>query len=108
VLSAGDVQVYARRLRDPARARASCLLYRSYLRAANDIFLRRRYHDDHLTVPTRLVFGEDDFYVPRSYITGYQQHAPYLDVEFVPGCGHFLPEERPDLAAARLRDFLST
>jgi Predicted hydrolases or acyltransferases (alpha/beta hydrolase superfamily) len=106
VLSADDAQIYARRLQHPTRARASCLLYRSYLRAANDIFLRRRYDNDHLTVPTRLVFG-DDFYLPRSYITGFEQHAPALDVEFVPGCGHFLPEERPDLATARLRDFLS-
>jgi pimeloyl-ACP methyl ester carboxylesterase len=106
VFSAEDAQIYARRLQQPARARASCLLYRSYLRAAQDIFLRRRYHGDHLAVPTRLVFGDDDFYVPRSYIAGFEQHAPALDVEFVPGCGHFLPEERPDLASARLNDFL--
>ena len=50
-----------------------------------------------------LVFGADDFYLPRSYISGFERHAPTLEVEFVPGCGHFLPEERPDLAAARLR-----
>lgn len=106
VFSPDDAQIYACRLREPARARASCLLYRSYLRAANDILLRRRYHGDHLSVPTRLVFGADDFYLPTSYITGFGQHAPALDVEFVPGCGHFLPEERPDLAIARLREFL--
>jgi pimeloyl-ACP methyl ester carboxylesterase len=106
VFSADDAEVYADRLRQPARARASCLLYRSYLRAANDVFIRRRYPGGQLTVPTRLVFGADDFYVPKSYVAGYEPHAPDLTVEFVPGCGHFLPEERPDLAAARLRDFL--
>jgi pimeloyl-ACP methyl ester carboxylesterase len=79
---------------------------RSCLRAAQDIFLRRRYNSDHLTVPAKLVFGYPDFYVPRSYITGYEQHAPGLEVEFVPGCGHYLPEERPALATARVRDFL--
>jgi pimeloyl-ACP methyl ester carboxylesterase len=103
VFSADDAQIYASRLREASRARASCLLYRSYLRIARDIFLRRRYDGEHLSVPTRLVFGADDFYLPRSYIRGFERNAPTLEVEFVPGCGHFLPEERPDLAAARLR-----
>jgi pimeloyl-ACP methyl ester carboxylesterase len=56
-------------------------------------------------VPTRLIFGADDFYVPSAYVSGFEQHAPNMDVEFVTGCGHFLPEERPDLAAARPQDF---
>jgi pimeloyl-ACP methyl ester carboxylesterase len=103
-----EAEIYARRLREPARARASCLLYRSYLRIAYDIFIRRSYDDDYLTVPTHLVFGADDFYVPLSYVVGYERNAPGLHVEFVTGCGHYLPEERPDLAIARLREYLST
>jgi pimeloyl-ACP methyl ester carboxylesterase len=98
--------IYARRLSDPARARASAMLYRSYLRTARDIFIRRRYRHERLTVPTLLVFGAEDFYVPRSYITGWQSHAAHMRVEFVPGCGHFLPEEHPELASACLREFL--
>ena len=105
VFSVEDAEIYADRLRQPARARASCLLYRSYLRTAHDVFIRRRYNHDDLAVPTRLVFGADDFYVPSAYVSGFEQHAPNMDVEFVTGCGHFLPEERPDLAAARLQDF---
>jgi pimeloyl-ACP methyl ester carboxylesterase len=42
--------------------------------------------------------------LPRSYIAGFERHAPGLEVEFVAGCGHFLPEERPDLAVSRLRE----
>jgi pimeloyl-ACP methyl ester carboxylesterase len=103
-----DAHIYARRLREPARARASTLLYRSYLRVAYDVFLRRRYDGHRLTVPTRLVWGADDFYIPRSYAAGFEPYANAMDVEFVPGCGHFLPEERPDLAAACIRDFLQT
>jgi pimeloyl-ACP methyl ester carboxylesterase len=105
LFSVDDAEIYARRLRHPARARASGLLYRSYLRIAHDIFIRRRYDDDHLTVPTHLIFGADDFYIPRSYVAGFEPHAPAMDVEFVRGCGHFLPEERPDLATARLREY---
>ncbi|HEY6595871.1 MAG TPA: hypothetical protein VI011_17485 [Asanoa sp.] len=51
---------------------------------------------------TRLTFGADDFYLPRSYVTGVDRHARALDVELVPGCGHFLPEGPPDLATTRL------
>ena len=45
-----------------------------------------------LVIATLLVFGAEDFYVPRSYLTGWQPHAPHMRVEFVPGCGHFLPK----------------
>src|SRR5215813_2458791 len=84
-----EADIYARRLSDPARTRASAMLYRRYLH-------------DLLTVPTLLVFGAEDFYVPRSYIAGWQPHAPGMRVEFVPGCGHFLPAERPELATLSL------
>ena len=82
------------------------MLYRSYLRTASDIFIRRRYRHERLNVPTLLVFGAEDFYVPRSYLSGWQSHAPGMRVEFVPRCGHFLPQERPELAASYLREFL--
>jgi pimeloyl-ACP methyl ester carboxylesterase len=66
LFSANDAEIFTARLRHPARARASCLLYRSYLRTARDIFIHRRYDHDYLTVPTRLVFGTEDFYVPSA------------------------------------------
>ena len=106
VFDDSEADIYARRLSDPARAWASAMLYRSYLRTARDIFIRRRYRHERLTVPTLLVFGAEDFYVPRAYISGWQSHAPGMRVEFVPGCGHFLPEERPELASSYLREFL--
>ena len=50
LFSVDDAEIYADRLRHPARARASCLLHRSYLRTAHDIFIRRRYNHDDLRV----------------------------------------------------------
>lgn len=106
VFAPDDARSYAQRMRDPARSRASSKLYRSYLRFAVDVFLRRRWRGTYLNVPTLLLFGQDDFYIPLSYLAGYAPNAPTLQVELVPGCGHFLPEERPELAAQRILEFM--
>jgi pimeloyl-ACP methyl ester carboxylesterase len=96
-------EVYAERLREPARAEATQLLYRSYLRSL--LSLRARPYDGlRLTVPTRLVVGNDDQAVPEVVVRGYEPHADDMDVELVEGCGHFIPEERPDLLVRRARE----
>jgi pimeloyl-ACP methyl ester carboxylesterase len=42
-------------------------------------------------------------------LAGYEKHADDMEVEFVPDCGHFIADERPDLVADRARSFfLST
>ena len=66
-----------------------------------------RYADAHLEVPTLMVFGEDDFVLRPSMLAGYERHAPQMQVELVPGCGHFIADERPDLVAERAREFLA-
>jgi pimeloyl-ACP methyl ester carboxylesterase len=107
VFTDADAEVYARRIAEPARALASSLLYRSYARSAVDLFVHRRYGSARLEAPTLLVFGEDDFYIPTAYLAGWERHAPRMELELVPGCGHFLPEERPEVALDRLARFLS-
>ena len=106
VFSDADAAIYAERMAEPARARASSLLYRSYLRSAVEVFARRRHEGARLTVPTLLVFGAEDFYVPIAYLDGWEPHATNMELELVAGCGHFLPEERPQLALDRLTGFL--
>jgi pimeloyl-ACP methyl ester carboxylesterase len=43
--------------------------------------------------------GEHDFMPPPSVLTPAARHADDLSVETVPGCGHYLHEERPELVA---------
>jgi pimeloyl-ACP methyl ester carboxylesterase len=69
--------------------------------------LRGRYAGQRLAVPTRLVFGSDDFVLRPGMLAGYQRHADEMEVVLVPGCGHFIADERPDLVAAHARDFLA-
>ena len=94
--------IYARRLADPARAHATTLLYRAYQRVAADTTLRRRWDALRLTVPTRLLLGAGDPAIPRAFAEGWERHADApAELEIVEDCGHFAPEEQPDLVVAR-------
>jgi pimeloyl-ACP methyl ester carboxylesterase len=102
LFSDADAAVYAGQFRDPARAAATSRLYRSYLRLARAILVRRPYEGRRLRAPARLLFGADDFYIPTALLEGVEVHGDDLTLELIAG-GHWLPEERPDLVADRAR-----
>jgi pimeloyl-ACP methyl ester carboxylesterase len=93
-------EVYAERLREPARAEATRLLYRSYVRQA---LTPGRYEGLRLTVPTRLIVGRKDQAIPEAFLHGFEPHADDMTLELLAGCGHFIPEEIPELVAERAR-----
>jgi pimeloyl-ACP methyl ester carboxylesterase len=96
-------EVYAERLRVPARAEATQLLYRGYVRTV--LAPRERsYAGLRLTVPARLLVGRADQAVPEVVVEGFEPHADDMTLELVDGCGHFLPEERPDLVVRHARE----
>ena len=95
----GDVRTYGEVLRDPARARASVQLYRTFL--LSESWRTGRYASARLTVPTRLVNGDRDPVSSRALLEGWQQHADDMTVELLEGVGHFVPEEAPEVVAAR-------
>ena len=96
-----DAAHYAEQFRDPARAAAASRLYRYYLQTAREVLLRRAYAGQQLSVPTRLLFGADDFYIPLALLQNIETHGDDLTLEVIRGCSHWMPEERPDLIAER-------
>jgi pimeloyl-ACP methyl ester carboxylesterase len=48
--------------------------------------------------------GSRDPAVPVVLLDGAQEDADDLSVEIVAECGHFIPEERPELVAQRARE----
>jgi pimeloyl-ACP methyl ester carboxylesterase len=105
--SPAEVRAFADNLMQPARARAAVQLYRVFnLRELGPI-VRGRYAEAKLTVPTLMLFGEEDFVLRPQMLAGYQRHAADMRVELVPDCGHFIVDERPDLVIARAREFLA-
>ena len=37
-------------------------------------------------------------------VRGFEPHADEMKAEIVEGCGHFIPEERPDLVVRHARE----
>jgi pimeloyl-ACP methyl ester carboxylesterase len=98
---------FADNLAEPDRARACVQMYRVFQLHESPAILRGRYAHDRLTVPTRLLFGTDDTALRPQLNAGYQHHADDMQIELVPGCGHFIADEKPDLVAERALDFFS-
>jgi pimeloyl-ACP methyl ester carboxylesterase len=103
---AEDVDPFVDVLRDPARARASQLLYRTFLTRELPAIVAGRYAKARLHVPTRMLHGTGDFAIGERLLRGAEQHADDLEVELVDGSGHFIIDEKPELVADRIRAFL--
>lgn len=102
-----DFRIYSRDLRSPTRARASALLYRTFLLRELVPVLAGRYRGTRLETPTLILHGKRDGAVPPRLVAGQERHAADLRVELVPDAGHFLPEERPEFVAGRLLAFFA-
>lgn len=103
-----DIEIFAERWRDPARARASSLLYRTFVLREQPPIARGRYRSERLRTPTRLLFGLEDPVITARMLEGYQPYADDMSVELVEEAGHFIAEDRPELVAERALDFFAT
>jgi pimeloyl-ACP methyl ester carboxylesterase len=101
-----ELELYAGRFREPARAQATVALYRSFLARELGPLLAGRYRDRSLSVPTRLVVGAADPVFAGDRLRGYEDHADDMEVEWLRGLGHFVPEEDPAAVSARALSFL--
>jgi pimeloyl-ACP methyl ester carboxylesterase len=101
------LSAFADNLAEPDRARAAVQMYRVFNLRELVPVLRGRYADKRLTVPTRMLFGTDDAAIHTDLLAGYESHADDMEIEYVPGCGHFIADERPDLVAERARAFFA-
>ena len=101
-----DIAAYTTPLQEPARARASQQLYRTFLLKEFGPVGAGRYQKKRLTVPTKLLFGTDDFAIPKSFFSRpTEEFADDFTIEFIPDTGHFIAEERPELVNDRMLEF---
>jgi pimeloyl-ACP methyl ester carboxylesterase len=95
-----EIEAFTQRLRGE-RARASELLYRTFLTREAVPVATGRYAHARLTVPTLLLVGERDLAIPKRTLRGQAARSDALDLETVPDAGHFIADERPELVADR-------
>jgi pimeloyl-ACP methyl ester carboxylesterase len=104
--SDADLDAFTRPLQEPLRAKATQQLYRTFLLREIGPVAGGRYQKQRLTVPTRLLYGTDDFAIPKEFFSRpTHEFADDFTIEFVPDTGHFIGEERPELVNDRALEF---
>jgi pimeloyl-ACP methyl ester carboxylesterase len=102
-----DLAIYESTMGTEVGARTTVAMYRSFLLRELLPIVRGRYARSRLDMPARLVAGDDDLIVRGADLLGHEANAPGLQVERISGARHFLPEERPQLVADRVRALLA-
>lgn len=104
-MTAATWRPFVEQFDEPARARASQAIYRTFLTQEMPALARGRYEGERLAVPTKLLIGEDDPFISEETVAPIRDHADDFRVEEIPGHGHFVVDEAPDLVADRALRF---
>jgi pimeloyl-ACP methyl ester carboxylesterase len=99
-----ELDAYTDVLKEPDATEASMRMYRHFLLHEAVPAATSAFRDERLSVPTRWIVGAEDP-VAGDADDGYREHADDMTLEKVPGVGHFLPEEVPDLLRERVLGF---
>lgn len=106
--STTDESVFLDGLTERRRSLASSKTYRSYLAQDSPRVLMGKYRRSaRLTVPTLMLHGVEDRILREPFLRGFEPYADDMRLELVPGSGHFIAEERPELVAERAIMFFS-
>jgi pimeloyl-ACP methyl ester carboxylesterase len=100
---------YAENFAKPGAARAALAYYRTAIRGAMTPWGMRTLRNGarRIRAPFLLLWGEEDVALERELTYGmerYFEHPP--QVRYLPGVGHFVPLEAPEVVAESLREFL--
>ncbi|WP_236984578.1 MULTISPECIES: alpha/beta fold hydrolase [Mycobacterium] len=101
-----EVQMYSECMNQPGHAEAGSRWYRSFQTKELLRWLRGEYSDARVDVPVRWLTGTEDPVMTPDGTDGYEDHISDFEVELVPGVGHWIVDQRPDLVLDRVRAFL--
>lgn len=105
----GDiVDVFLDQFEDPKRSHASMYIYRNFLVKELPLIQLGKYVPGRLTTPTRLLFGLEDVAIdPAVLDADHSSFADDLTIDRIPGCGHFIVDERPEFVTGELLRFFA-
>lgn len=100
-----DTQVYQSALEKPGALSAAINYYRQLLQPWH--WLREWGHPPNLTVPTLVLWGEEDAFLSSHLLEGMDQliQAPF-QLKRIPHCGHWVQQEAPQTVNRELLEFL--
>jgi pimeloyl-ACP methyl ester carboxylesterase len=99
-----ELRAYGDVMRSDPAVGATVGIYRQFLTKELPGLVRGEYAHQRLTVPTRLLVGTEDAAVNGSTLTG--ANADDLEVHWIDGVGHFLPDEEPEHVVQHARELL--
>lgn len=101
--TAADILEYKKALLKPGAASGALGYYRAAFR--NPLALRGLRN---ITAPTLLIWGEEDAALGKELTLGMEPFfESSFEIRYVPGCGHWVGEEQPELVNRLLLDFLA-
>jgi pimeloyl-ACP methyl ester carboxylesterase len=92
-----ELESYVAQWSEPARAAACVGVYRTFLTRELLPLVRGKYRNQTMTTRSRLLVGEADPVIRPEMLAGNERAAPQLRIDIVPGVGHWVPEEAPDV-----------
>jgi pimeloyl-ACP methyl ester carboxylesterase len=106
VFSREDLDLYRREWARRPALTAGLNYYRALGR--HPLATRRFYRERLIRCPVRVAWGADDFFLSLEQTAGLERFlAAPPRVTVFEGCGHWVPEEKPDELARIVRDFAS-
>jgi pimeloyl-ACP methyl ester carboxylesterase len=103
-----ELSAYADQFKDPVRAMAGHLLYRHAVAVLPRKVLGGEYRKLTMAQPGLMLFGTQDHVQDERNLEGYEQNAPNMKLELVPGAGHFIVDQQPELVLERARELLGS
>jgi pimeloyl-ACP methyl ester carboxylesterase len=102
-----ETATYTDQFRERERALAGHLLYRHCVTRLSPAVIRGVYREMKMLTATLLLFGTEDQPQDHRLLPGFEQNAPNMRLELVPGAGHFIVDQRPELVLERARELFA-
>ena len=107
--SEDDIREYKRAAAQHGALTASVNYYRAAFRDGLSVLRHPRSgRMPKLKVPALVLWSEEDAYLGTELTHGLERYVEgSLEIVFVPGASHWLPQERPDVVVTRIREFVA-
>src|ERR1051326_7368085 len=99
-ISDDDLRVYTQALSQPGALTATINYYRAVARSGRHLPLKT------ITMPTLLIWGEEDIALGNDLVPGTERYVPNLRVHRIANCGHWVQQEATDEVLQTMVEFL--